>query len=28
MDRSAAGAGYTTVHVDNEEEALSVLSRN
>jgi hypothetical protein len=28
MDRTAAEAGYTTVHVDNEAEALSVLSRD
>jgi hypothetical protein len=27
MDRTAAEAGYTTVHVNNEEEALSVLRR-
>jgi hypothetical protein len=28
MDRTAAAAGYTTVHVDTEEQALSALSRD
>jgi hypothetical protein len=27
MDRTAAEAGYTTIHVDTEEEALAALSR-
>lgn len=28
MDRTAAAAGYTTVHVDTEEQALVALSRD
>jgi len=27
MDRTAAEAGYTTIHVDTEEEALAALNR-
>ena len=28
MDRTAADAGYATIHVNDEQEALSVLSRS